>query len=278
MAKKHTLEDFIRLSKEVHGNKYDYSKVEYVNNYSYVIIICPNHGEYNRIAKKHYMNEKSGCPECGTRALKVRETWKQSRKTHEQFLIDAKKVHGDRYDYSLCEYTTSKTKMPIICKVHGIFYQHSEAHVNSGHGCRKCYNDRRKEMKGCGGFSNTFFETYPEMKNDNALLYVTQMQHKNDNFLKIGITRKNSVKERFYSKSKHGTIFTPLIEFPTTLYDAFIKEQYLLKKLDSNKFFPNRKFEGYTECLKINEETLSYLENYFGVDFRDRINTNVNNI
>ena len=62
MPKKLTLEDFIQRAREVHGNKYDYSKVTYVNANTKVCIICPEHGEFWQKPSKHLVGH--GCPMC----------------------------------------------------------------------------------------------------------------------------------------------------------------------------------------------------------------------
>lgn len=59
-----------------------------------------------------------------------------------KFVHKAKEIHGDKYDYSLVEYIDSKTKLKIICQIHGIFNQISISHLN-GCGCTYC-----KESKG----------------------------------------------------------------------------------------------------------------------------------
>ena len=46
-----TKDDFIRAALKVHGYKYDYSKVEYINNKTKVCIICPEHGEFYQAPK-----------------------------------------------------------------------------------------------------------------------------------------------------------------------------------------------------------------------------------
>jgi len=46
--KKLTTEEFIKKAREVHGDKYDYSKVEYLNATTPVVIICPKHGEFKK--------------------------------------------------------------------------------------------------------------------------------------------------------------------------------------------------------------------------------------
>jgi hypothetical protein len=62
MPKKLTQEEFIKRSKAVHGNKYDYSKVNYINKTSKVTIICPIHGEFEQKAEDHYSGH--GCKKC----------------------------------------------------------------------------------------------------------------------------------------------------------------------------------------------------------------------
>ena len=63
MGRKLTTEEFVKECSEVHGNKYDYSKVDYVNNRIKVLIICPEHGEFWQIPKDH--KNGHGCKECG---------------------------------------------------------------------------------------------------------------------------------------------------------------------------------------------------------------------
>lgn len=67
------------------------------------------------------------------------------RKTTEQFIADAKAVHGNRYDYSKVEYKTNKDKVCIICPVHGEFWQTPNDHLRSS-GCKKCYACSRNRI------------------------------------------------------------------------------------------------------------------------------------
>lgn len=123
---------FIEKSKKVHGNKYDYSKVEYINSKTKVCIICPEHGEFWQTPHSH-INGK-GCKKCG-----IEKRIKSTKLQVEEFIEKSKKKHGDKYDYSLItEYKKGKDKIPIICKKHGVFYQRAEDHL-FGHGCKKCY-------------------------------------------------------------------------------------------------------------------------------------------
>lgn len=62
MPKKKTKEEFIKDARKVHGDKYDYSKVEYVGSKIKVCIICPKHGEFWQTPSHHF--EGKGCPKC----------------------------------------------------------------------------------------------------------------------------------------------------------------------------------------------------------------------
>ena len=125
MKKKTTLE-FIEDAKKVHGDKYDYSKVEYINNAKRVRIICPIHGEFWQTPKQHLMGH--GCSKCCKTGIKSNT---------EEFIKKAKKIHGDKYDYSKVEYVNNHTKVCIICPIHGEFWQTPNSHLN-GNGCFDC--------------------------------------------------------------------------------------------------------------------------------------------
>ena len=120
-----TLEKFLKDSKEKHGDTYDYSLVEITNNTTPVKIICKNHGVFEQSPKAHRLGR--GCPTCGG----------TTRGSTEQFIERARGVHGERYDYSLVEYTSAKSPVKIICKEHGVFEQQAAVHLR-GFGCTKC--------------------------------------------------------------------------------------------------------------------------------------------
>ena len=136
-----TTEQFIEKAKLIHGDKYDYSKVEYVNNHTKVCIICHEHGEFWQEPHAH-IDAKRGCPKCG--AIKCVNA---TRKSVEKFIDEAKELHGNKYDYSKVEYVNSKTKVCIICPEHGEFLQTPNNHLK-GSGCPKCHfkklGDERK--------------------------------------------------------------------------------------------------------------------------------------
>ena len=131
---KYTTGEFIDRAKEIHGDKYDYSKVEYVNNNTKVCIVCPEHGEFWQTPHKHLCGR--GCHKCGN----IKRD-NNKRDTKELFIEKARKVHGGKYDYSKVEYVNTMTKVCIICPKHGEFWQTPIQHI-SGYGCKEC----RKEL------------------------------------------------------------------------------------------------------------------------------------
>ena len=135
-----TTEEFINKAKAVHGERYDYSKVEYVDNKTKVCIICPIHGVFYQRPLDHLHGHE--CSECGKK-----KNIESRRKTIETFIDESRKVHGDKYDYSKVKYENTSTKVCIICKEHGEFWQAPYTHLN-GHGCPKCAykGDRQKHI------------------------------------------------------------------------------------------------------------------------------------
>jgi very-short-patch-repair endonuclease len=127
MSRKLTKEEFVERSIKKHGDFYDYSKVEYINNKTKVLIICPIHGEFWQTPHSHLNG--NGCPHCVGLA----------KLNKEEFIERSIKKHGDFYDYSKVEYINNKTKVLIICPIHGEFWQTPSDHLK-GRGCPHCTN------------------------------------------------------------------------------------------------------------------------------------------
>ena len=118
-------EEFITKAKSIHGDKYDYSSVFYVNKRTKVEIGCKEHGMFMQTSSNHFIG--CGCPKCNI----------FKKPTQDEFLEKSKIIHNNKYDYIFVEYKTSKIKVKIICKYHGIFEQAPKEHVR-GAGCQKC--------------------------------------------------------------------------------------------------------------------------------------------
>ena len=130
---KKTIKEFIDESNIIHNNKYNYSLVDYKNNKNKVKIICKEHGEFTQKPNDHLNG--LGCPKCG----------KTKRLTKEEFIDCSNIIHNNKYNYSLVDYKNNKTKVKIICPIHGIFEQRPLHHMNNI-GCPKC-NESKGEKK-----------------------------------------------------------------------------------------------------------------------------------
>ena len=167
--RKYTTEQFILKAREVHGWKYDYSKVDYKNDRTKICIICPEHGEFWQTPNNHY---KYGCDKCGDKTISEKQTL-----TTEEFIEKARKVHGDKYDYSKVEYINNKKPVCIICPKHGEFWQTPNNHLR-GNGCPTCNESKlENEMR--------------EFLKENGINYESQKSFK---WLKY----KNKLKLDFY--------------------------------------------------------------------------------
>lgn len=124
--------DFIRRSKKVHGDTFDYHKTKYVNAHGKVMITCPSHGDFEQIAHNHLNG--SGCIHCRNESFKTNYL-----KSQEDRIDEFRAVHGDRYDYSKTSIEgNSHQHITVTCNDHGDFLTTPLRHAWSGHGCPKC--------------------------------------------------------------------------------------------------------------------------------------------
>lgn len=139
-------EDIINQFREVHGDRYDYSKVNYQTMNHKVIIICKIHGEFQQYPYVH--RRGSGCKQCATD-----EKAKSQMTPLKEVLKQFKRVHGDTYDYSKVDPTAKK--FTIICRKHGEFKQSRTSHIKYRTPCPIC----RKDVPQTNQFSS---ESYRE--------------------------------------------------------------------------------------------------------------------
>ena len=123
---------FIKAAREIHGSRYDYSRVRYTNSETKVELICKEHGPFFPIPDNHLWR-KSGCPDCA-KERRGRERREGFAKT---FIKRAKKVHGHKYDYSKTKYFKTDEPVIITCPIHGDFPKTPHEHL-LGAGCQKC--------------------------------------------------------------------------------------------------------------------------------------------
>lgn len=131
MPRKKTREEFIADARKVHGNRYDYSKVDYQGLSTKVCIICPAHGDFMQTPGCHLSGQ--GCPSCGGR----------KKRTREEFIAQARLIHGDKYAYDKVDYKNDLTKIIVTCPIHGDFSITPDAHIHSKQGCKQCAIENR---------------------------------------------------------------------------------------------------------------------------------------
>lgn len=191
MQKAITNEEFIRLAKEIHGSKYDYSQTVYHGRRSKVKIICVDHGPFEQQASFHIRGPGT-CPTCANKT-RVRNMTKNLKFRHNEFINHCIQIHGDRYDYSRAIYNGALEDIEIICKKHGAFWQRADFHKN-GSNCPLCgynisYSSQQwldslgnpnilREHKICGfrvdGFdpnTRTVYEFYGDFWHGNPSIY-----------------------------------------------------------------------------------------------------------
>jgi Zn finger protein HypA/HybF involved in hydrogenase expression len=189
--------DFLEKAKEVHGDRYDYTKTIYTKANAPVVITCKEHGDFTQKASCH-VNQKQGCPVCGGVYGKTTET----------FIKDAIKIHGEKYDYSETGYTGALQKLTIICPTHGRFSQIASNHLQ-GSGCPSC---------AVTGFDN----------NKPGILYYLRVTTTNGVLYKIGITNL-TVQQRFSSEELSKIKVLRVTEYIIGL-DAYKEEQKILEQ------------------------------------------------
>ena len=121
----YTQEEFLERAHQVHGDRYDLSKVVYKNNNEKIEVVCPIHGSYWVLPRTFLSGHN--CAKC-----------MKSYSDTEYFIECAKKVHGGKYDYSEVEYVKANVPVKIKCKRCGkTFMQTPSTHLR-GSGCL-CY-------------------------------------------------------------------------------------------------------------------------------------------
>lgn len=230
MSKKISTEDFIQQARDVHGDTYDYSKVVYTGNTDKVTITCKEHGDFRQTPKEH--KKGSGCSKCG-----VEKRVLSRRSTIDSFISNAHNIHGDKYSYHLVDYKDNKTKVDIVCPLHGVFSQRPNDHI-TGNGCPHC--------------SVTGFDTRKQ-----GVVYI--LKAVKFDIMKVGIS--NNLKHRMSKLNRETPFGFSIIatkEF-TDGDDASKCERYLHSLCNSAGY---KGFDGATEWFDLDFSILKELDNY----------------
>jgi hypothetical protein len=223
MSKSFTTQEYKEICSNLHNYFYDYSLLEYRNQFSVLTIICPKHGAFQQRAANHIVGK--GCRDC---AKESRPIVKQ-RNAAKKFIVAAKLVYKHRnrnYSYDKVEYKGARENVTVTCMEHGDFYVTPNNHLR-GRGCPHCAKT---------GYN----------RNAKGFLYILQC----DNITKVGITN-NKPEHRCTKVSRSfGKRFSVLWqqEFQVGATADYI-ETVLLQELSLTYRKPDFKFDGSTECF-----------------------------
>ena len=239
MCKKLTTEEFIENAVKVHGDMYDYSKVEYVRGDKKVNIICNSCGDTFQISPNNHTNKK-GCKSCG-----IKRRTKAISLTTEDFINRSTIKHNGKYDYSNVNYINCELKVSIWCPEHKEYFeQKAMTHLN-GCGCPKCALE-----------IDTYRRSHYIKLAEKATLYLIKIYNEHEVFYKLGKTI-GKTKRRFAGNKKLPYEFTVINEYSSEIGEIFDLEIILHRKYKNFQYFPKINFKGYTECytmqLPINE-------------------------
>ncbi len=275
-----TAKRFIEKANLIHNNFYDYSQVEYVNMRTKVKIICPVHGSFEQLPNNHLNSQ--GCPMC---ANKSRNNWHV--KNLKQFIEKANLIHNNFYNYSQVEFTTLKSKVKIICPVHGIFEQSANNHLN-GSGCPECKKEKLKKKHSKtteefvekanlihNNFYNYSLTNYINNKTKvkiicpiHGIFEQTPHNHLHKQGCPFCSSSHGENEIRNYLKNKNIEFFTEFFfddligDFKPLRFDFYLPNENLLIEYNGKQHYEAIKHFGGEEQLKKQKKYDSLKENY----------------
>jgi len=235
---------FLEKAKEIHGDKYDYSQVNFSTLSDKVKIVCKVHGIFLKKASAHLQGE--GCPICG-----VEQSHINIRLNKEEVIKRFKNIHHDLYDYSKVEYTGMHIPVIIVCKEHGEFLMQPNNHIHF-QGCPKCSS------------SNLEKQTEYYLKNNN-INYKSQKRFPN-------CRSKNTLPFDFYLPDFNiciecdGNQHNSLEEFSDFMRNRHLTDSEILKLYTEMKnrdlIKTNYCISNNIQLLRIPYSQLKYIEEY----------------
>lgn len=225
---------FFNKCKEIHKNKYDYSKAIYKGNNHKIRIICPLHGAFEQIPRSHSIGY--GCYECAKLIF-----GKSVKSNTIDFIKKSKLIHGDTYNYDEVNYKNADTKVTIKCFIHGNFEQIPRSHLSEC-GCPECNKYQ--------GYSRSHWVNHN--KNKEGTFYIIRCWNEEEEFYKIGITG-NSVKERYPCGGdlKYNWKIVKEMKSKNLKY-IWDLEKKIKNELKNFKYKPKIKFAGSSvECFSL---------------------------
>jgi very-short-patch-repair endonuclease len=225
---------FIAKARKIHGDRYDYSSVNYINAKKYVTIICSDHGIFEQTPSNHLSNYN--CQKCAN----------NFKLTTELFINKANVIHNNLYNYSKVNYINADTPITIICNDHGEFQQIPDIHINRKCGCPKCSNNVKLNLI-------EFIEKANKIHNDKYDYSKVNYTNNRNNIVIICIQHGEFTQIPFVHLLSHGCpscINKTEFKLYTTLQKMYptIKRQYKVDWCKNKLYLP---FDFVIEELKI---------------------------
>lgn len=210
MPAKLTTKKFIERACVVHNSYYNYDSVVYQSAHEKITIYCYVHGVFEQTPSAHLSGR--GCSLCSN----------NKKKTTEDFIEKARKVHGNKYGYAFSVYKSATCKIMVYCYEHGMFEQESSSHLKG---------------IGCPGCAKTGFD-----RTKVGFLYILRSDC--GRYMKIGIT--HNPKQRHTELSRETPFHFECIELIEGSGGQIAElEKELLAKYQPAGF--DNQFDGYSE-------------------------------
>jgi 5-methylcytosine-specific restriction endonuclease McrA len=231
--RKKTTEQFIKESKELYQDLYNYSKCIYINTMTKVIITCKNHGDWE-VTPDNHLTKRSGCPKCKGFNLNKKEK-----------INLAHQVHNNRYDYSLIkdQIILNTKKYDIKCNIHGVFQQVWNNHYTMGQGCPKCNIAGRKKTLS-EGQKNSWSEEYTKQ-------YMAEYFKNNQDKIKSYIPNKEKINSNRRKRWSEDPEFKLILGLRSRINECIKKYNF------------NKKDKSINELGCSIKEYIIYLESKF---------------
>lgn len=244
-------QNFYKRANEIHNNKYNYEKVNYIDSHTKVIIICDKGHEFEQQPTSHLAGQ--GCKYCNQIALnegnpltnvklpRITIKW-----TKDKFIEKGKEIHGDEYDYSMVNFISKKKPVTLKCSRNHTFEQIPELHLK-GNNCRQCavnnYSNEEFIQKSKEIFGDTF--DYSKCNYINAFKKVILICNKDKHEFEVNPNRHyTNLGCPLCNQTTEGKVEKELRK----LYNDDLKLQFLIKNINEIKTYP---FDFLIEKYKV---------------------------
>lgn len=227
---------FINEAKEIHGDKYDYSKVNYISSENKVEIFCNKCNNYfYQQPNNHLQGQDCSC-------RKIQKIKDKQKSSIEEFIKKGCLIHNNKYNYSNVNYINARKKVEIICPIHGSFLQTPNSHLSKC-GCKKCSDSLSSYY-----WTSEIWEEKAKLSKefDSFKFYIIKCWNENETFYKIGKTYKK-ISKRFY-KNNLAYNYEIINFIKGTSKEITDMEINFKQEFKNFNYRPKIKFGGFSEC------------------------------